>query len=87
MESEETVPDMILPQDLRLTGLEEPGHPSITETAITDASQLINHPIDALAALALTQAIALGSMTHLFLGEPAFGNNVLTEVGVVGNDH
>ena len=89
MESEEAVGDAP-GGDEGLTDLEEGGDPTGADVGIEGRQHVINHPEDGLAALGLTEIIALTSVMHLLNGQMAGSDDGRKEIEVIctaGLDH
>ena len=70
METEEAVVNTPVLQE-RLTLFEERRHPSVSDTCIEGAKDVIDHPEDGLTTLGLTKKIAGCSVVHLFRSQSA----------------
>ena len=82
MESEETVGDAP-GGDEGLTDLEEGGDPGGTDVGIEGREHVINHPEDGLAALGLTEIVALTSVMHLLDAQTAGCDDGCKEIEVI----
>ena len=73
METEETVLDTPV-ADERLTGLEELGKPAVcADMGIEGTLQVVDHPVDGLAALGLAEVVTAAGTLHLGDSEASGG--------------